>query len=122
MKTTYARYDVLFNAINTLHFKDELLVRLDNIAPRLSNKVELGINWWACGTVDTTKARDFAKQLENCAKIADMINSLDLEYENKADAAINDSETYEQACEAMADWIRTGNLFLIKAFFVGMEG
>ena len=122
MKISNVRYDAFNSAMNALRFEDDLIVRLENTAPFMSNKIQLAVNWCACGAVDTATARKAAKEMEKMAKIADTLNGLDLELSNQTDETIISKETFEQACEAMMDCIRNGNVYLIKAFFVGMEG
>ena len=121
METTYTRIRVLFAALDRLHNSENWVANLSNVASRLSHKVELAVNWWSIGAVDTDHAREAARQIEIVSKVADTVNALNLtwglKWDKEDDKYIYDEDAFELYTKVLVDAIQNKSYKAIETFF-----
>lgn len=79
MKTiTYREYMEMINELNTYanevlvkYGLDERSIQVTNNAFGMETKVNLGVNWSAIGSVEPSKAMDFAKALQEISAVVE---------------------------------------------------
>lgn len=74
MKTVISQdeRDIIENALTD--YSRELRIDIVRISGYLRNELQVGVNWYASGTQNTTTTRDFIAKLKKACKVAEWIN------------------------------------------------
>lgn len=106
MKITETRLDVLTRAISWLKFNETYIDVSAGFRWRNKEKLVWTVNWSALGAKTPAEAAEYAELIMKAARLATMLNELELVVENTDDARITSREEYEKAVMQMVEVIK----------------
>lgn len=81
MRIEYEKYSTLMSVVNEMfHSKHIGVYEVDKQRTPEGRRVTFGVNWAGMGTLSPDTARDFAKNLDDAAEIAELLNHMDIVY------------------------------------------